>query len=61
MAHLVENMFSVRKTPWHGLGAVLNDIRAAEGAYKYYGYVYGYSSEEDAAPAQISSRAGEVS
>jgi phage/plasmid-like protein (TIGR03299 family) len=25
MAHLVEMMFSVRKTPWHGLGSVLDD------------------------------------
>lgn len=25
MAHQVENMFSVRETPWHGLGEVLED------------------------------------
>jgi phage/plasmid-like protein (TIGR03299 family) len=25
MAHEVENMFSVRETPWHGLGVILND------------------------------------
>lgn len=25
MAHQVENMFSVRETPWHGLGTVLTD------------------------------------
>lgn len=49
------------RLPIRLLGAVLNDIRAAEGAYKYYGYVYGYSAEEDGAPAQISSRAGEIS
>ncbi|MEO8029553.1 MAG: polysaccharide biosynthesis tyrosine autokinase [Gemmatimonadota bacterium] len=49
------------RLPIRLLGAVLNDIRAAEGAYKYYGYVYGYSAEEDGAPAQITSRAGEIS
>jgi capsular exopolysaccharide synthesis family protein len=46
------------RLPIRLLGAVLNDIRATEGAYKYYGYVYGYSAEEDGSPAQISSRAG---
>lgn len=51
----------LERLPIRLLGAVLNDIRAAEGAYKYYGYVYGYSAEEDGAPAQISSRAGEIS
>jgi capsular exopolysaccharide synthesis family protein len=51
----------LERLPIRLLGAVLNDIKAAEGAYKYYGYVYGYSAEEDGAPAQISSRAGEIS
>jgi hypothetical protein len=32
---------------------VLNDIRATEGAYRYYGYVYGYSAEEDGPSAQV--------
>jgi Mrp family chromosome partitioning ATPase len=51
----------LERLPIRLLGAVLNDIKAAEGAYKYYGYVYGYSAEEDGTPAQISSRAGEIS
>jgi succinoglycan biosynthesis transport protein ExoP len=46
------------RLPIRLLGAVLNDIRATEGAYKYYGYVYGYSAEEDASPAQLSARSG---
>ena len=25
MAHLVENMFSVKQTPWHGLGHVIEN------------------------------------
>src|SRR4051794_33997132 len=25
MAHMVESMFSVRQTPWHGLGTLLQD------------------------------------
>ncbi|HKV76469.1 MAG TPA: polysaccharide biosynthesis tyrosine autokinase [Gemmatimonadales bacterium] len=51
----------LERLPIRLLGAVLNDIKAAEGAYKYYGYVYGYSAEEDGAPAQISSRSGQIS
>ena len=30
MAHLVENMFSVKQVPWHGLGTVLDNPPTAE-------------------------------
>ena len=38
------------KLPVRILGAVLNDIRAADSAYKYYHYVYGYTADEEPAP-----------
>jgi capsular exopolysaccharide synthesis family protein len=41
------------RLPIRMLGAVLNDIRATEGAYRYYGYVYGYSAEEDSPSTQV--------
>ena len=41
------------RLPIRMLGAVLNDIRATEGAYRYYGYVYGYSAEEDGSSTQV--------
>ena len=41
------------RLPIRMLGAVLNDISATEGAYRYYGYVYGYSAEEDGATTQV--------
>jgi hypothetical protein len=34
------------RLPVRVLGAVLNDIQA-EGVYRYYSYLYGYSSDED--------------
>ena len=62
LAHPPERVWRALTEP-KLLGAWLlpNDIKAEEGAYKYYGYVYGYSAEEDGAAAQISSRAGEIS
>ena len=39
------------KLPIRILGAVLNDISAADSAYKYYHYVYGYTADEE--PAQL--------
>ena len=36
----------VKRLPIRVLGTVLNDIRA-EGAYRYYSYIYGYSLDED--------------
>jgi capsular exopolysaccharide synthesis family protein len=38
------------KLPVRILGAVLNDISAADTAYKYYHYVYGYTADEEPAP-----------
>jgi phage/plasmid-like protein (TIGR03299 family) len=37
MAHLVESMFSVRTTPWHGLGEVVSDAPNSEEALKLAG------------------------
>jgi len=37
MAHLVESMFSVRKAPWHGLGAVLKDHPSLEDGLRLAG------------------------
>jgi Mrp family chromosome partitioning ATPase len=36
------------RLPVRVLGAVLNDIQA-DGVYKYYSYLYGYTSDEDGA------------
>ena len=38
------------KLPVRILGAMLNDISAADTAYKYYHYVYGYTADEEPAP-----------
>jgi capsular exopolysaccharide synthesis family protein len=38
------------KLPVRILGAVLNDISAADTAYKYYHYVYGYTADEEPTP-----------
>lgn len=37
MAHEVENMFSVRVTPWHGLGVIINDAPSFEETLKVAG------------------------
>lgn len=37
MAHLVESMFSVRQTPWHGLGRIVQDAPNTEEAIKLAG------------------------
>jgi len=39
----------IDRLPVRMLGAVLNDIRA-QGVYRYYSYLYGYSAEDDGAP-----------
>jgi tyrosine-protein kinase Etk/Wzc len=38
----------VDRLPVRMLGAILNDVRLNEGAYKYYRYSYGYVAEEEA-------------
>lgn len=35
------------RLPVRILGAVLNDVRATDGHYKYYRYVYGYTADEE--------------
>jgi hypothetical protein len=47
----------IDRLPIRVLGAVMNDVRA-DGAYRYYSYVYGYAAEEEAPIAQISARSG---
>lgn len=37
MAHLVQNMFSVREVPWHGLGKIVQEAPTAEEAIKLAG------------------------
>lgn len=45
--HLAEAKLGlVDRLPIRVLGAVLNDVRAT-GAYRYYSYLYGYTSEEE--------------
>jgi phage/plasmid-like protein (TIGR03299 family) len=41
MAHEVESMFSVRETPWHGLGEVVHDAPTAADAIKLAGLNWG--------------------
>lgn len=49
------------RLPIRVLGAVLNDI-LAQGAYKYYSYLYGYTtSEDDDETLRLSPRVGELS
>ncbi len=42
----------VDRLPVRMLGAILNDVRLNEGAYKYYRYSYGYVAEEEAELAE---------
>jgi capsular exopolysaccharide synthesis family protein len=57
--HLAEAKLSlIDRLPIRVVGAVLNDVHAT-GAYRYYNYISGYSSEEEGAPAQITAQ-GEV-
>jgi hypothetical protein len=51
----------VDRLPVRMLGAILNDVRLNEGAYKYYRYSYGYVAEEEAelaAPPKLGSGGG---
>ena len=45
------------RLPVEVLGAVLNDIRA-EGAYRHYAYVYGYTADEISPVGELSSGTG---
>lgn len=49
----------VDRHPIRLLGCVLNDIKA-EGAFRYYSYLYGYSLDDNERQAQLPSRVGEV-
>jgi Mrp family chromosome partitioning ATPase len=41
------------RLPVRLLGAILNDVRVGEGAYKYYAYTYGPTSDEETVPASL--------
>src|SRR5262245_60129369 len=41
MAHAVESMFSVKETPWHGLGEVILDAPTIEEGIKLAGLDWG--------------------
>ncbi len=49
----------VDRHPIRVLGCVLNDIKA-EGAFRYYSYLYGYTLDDSERQAQLPSRVGEV-
>lgn len=38
---------AIQKLPIRILGAILNDVRATEGMYRYYSYIPGYRSEDE--------------
>lgn len=38
---------ALQKLPIRILGAILNDVRAADGMYRYYSYIPGYRSEDE--------------
>jgi hypothetical protein len=41
------------RLPVRMLGAILNDVRVGEGAYKYYSYSYGYLSREEEPASEL--------
>ncbi len=49
----------LQRYPIRVLGAVLNDVKA-EGAFRYYSYLYGYELDDGEKRAQLPSRVGEV-
>jgi capsular exopolysaccharide synthesis family protein len=49
----------LERYPVRVLGAVLNDVKA-EGAFRYYSYLYGYELEEGERHAQLPSRVGAI-
>ena len=50
----------LKRLPIRLLGAVLNDIRA-QGVYRYYTYLYGYTTSEDDELPQLAPQVGELS
>lgn len=49
----------LERLPIRILGAVLNDIRA-QGVYRYYSYLYGYTTSEDDELPQLAPQSGEL-
>lgn len=49
----------LERLPIRPLGAVLNDIRA-QGAYRYYTYLYGYTTSEDDEMPRLAPQVGEL-
>jgi capsular exopolysaccharide synthesis family protein len=49
----------LERLPIRRLGAVLNDIRA-QGVYRYYTYLYGYTTSEDDDVPRLAPRVGEL-
>jgi polysaccharide biosynthesis transport protein len=49
----------LERYPVKVLGAVLNDV-SAQGAFRYYSYLYGYELDEREKHAQLPSRVGAV-
>ena len=45
-ADRIERVLASHRLPVRVLGAVLNDIQA-DGVYRYYSYLYGYTSDEE--------------
>lgn len=41
---------ALKRLPIRVLGAVLNDVKASEGMYRYYSYIPGYRSEDEEQP-----------
>lgn len=48
----------LQRLPVRMLGAVLNEVQAS-GAYRYYNYIYGYSSDEEPTAGQLTSGSSE--
>ena len=49
----------LERLPIRPLGAVLNDIRA-QGVYRYYTYLYGYTTSEDDEMPRLAPQVGEL-
>ena len=40
-------LHTIDRLPIRVRGAIMNDIRAGTGSYRYYSYLYGYSAEDE--------------